>query len=356
MTFKTTYLNSVRDLSALAASLGEHAASVQNAGSMIADSFMNGKKLFAFGNGGSSASASHFIAEFTGKLKSDRESLAGVWIGGDVSALTAIGNDYGFDQIFSRPVSGLVGPGDVVVGLSTSGSSSNVVQALKLASELGAHTIFLTGRHSEVECEINIQVDSEDTPRIQETHDFLLHMIAQAAEAQLFPALEASRFRDPFDFEITNEQLGDYSQWVTSTNTKLVTTNGVFDLLHLGHRHSLESSRKYGDQLVVLINSDESVSALKGSARPIRKIEERVNDLRSLPFVSHVSIFEGENPLKELVVLKPSVHVKGSEYSNIEIAEIELVKKFGTEIVFLERMGDYSTSKQVANSGGDVPR
>jgi D-sedoheptulose 7-phosphate isomerase len=336
--------------------MAEHVESVETAGNIIAEAFNNGKRLFAFGNGGSSASASHFIAEFTGKLKLDRKSLAGVWIGGDVSALTAIGNDYGFDHIFSRPVSGLVGPGDVVVGLSTSGSSSNVVNALKLASELGAHTIFLTGRHSEVECEINIQVGSEDTPRIQETHDFLLHMIAQAAEAQLFPRLGASRFRDPFDFVITNEQLGDYSKWATSTNTKLVTTNGVFDLLHLGHRYSLESARKYGDQLVVLINSDASVSALKGSARPIRKIDERVNDLKSLPFVSHVAVFEGENPLAELAVLKPSVHVKGSEYSNIEIAEIELVKKFGTELVFLERMGDYSTSKQVATAGEDVPR
>lgn len=354
MTFKTTYLNSIRDLSALTASLAVHVRSVESAGSLIAESFTSGKKIFAFGNGGSSASASHFIAEFTGKLKSDRKSLAGVWIGGDVSALTAIGNDYGFDQIFSRPVSGLVGPGDVVVGLSTSGSSSNVVNALKLASELGAHTIFLTGRRSEIECDITIQVGSEDTPRIQEAHDFLLHMIAQAAEAQLFPELGTSRFRDPFDFVITKDQLSNYSQWATSTNTKLVTTNGVFDLLHLGHRYSLESARAYGDQLVVLLNSDESVSALKGSARPIRKLDERMNDLKSVSFVSHVAVFEGENPLEELAVLKPSVHLKGAEYSNTEIAELELVKKFGTELVFLERMGDYSTSKQVTNTGRGV--
>jgi D-sedoheptulose 7-phosphate isomerase len=145
----------------------------------IVAAFQNGNKVLFCGNGGSAADAQHIAAEFTGRFVKERKALAAIALTTDTSALTAIGNDYGFDKIFERQVEALASPGDILIGISTSGNSNNVINAFKKASEIGCITIGLTGNDggimSEI-CRTNIVIPSLITARIQEMHILIGHI------------------------------------------------------------------------------------------------------------------------------------------------------------------------------------
>jgi D-sedoheptulose 7-phosphate isomerase len=156
----------------------------------IIDAFKNGHRVYWCGNGGSFTDAHHIVGELVGRYGYDRPPLPSFVLGAGVASLTAIANDYGYDQIFSREVRGCVQPGDVVVGLSTSGNSKNVCDALEAAQALGAITIGLAGekvaRIDEVSDYV-LHVPSTHTPRIQECHIVVGHVICDAVEKALFP-------------------------------------------------------------------------------------------------------------------------------------------------------------------------
>jgi len=140
------------------------------------------------GNGGSAADSQHLAAEFTGRFILDRKPLAALALSTDSSALTCIGNDYSFEEVFSRQVFGLGQNGDCLIGISTSGNSKNVIRAVQSANELGMHTIGLLGRDGgELAslCEISIIVPSKVTARIQEAHILIGHTICGAVEQTL---------------------------------------------------------------------------------------------------------------------------------------------------------------------------
>ena len=137
------------------------------------------------GNGGSAADAQHIAAELTGRYKTERDALAGIALTTDTSALTAIGNDYGYEFVFSRQLEALGREGDLLIAISTSGNSGNVVKALELARKIGIKTIGLSGRTGGAMnelCELNLVVPSNDTPRIQEMHIMIGHIICQAID------------------------------------------------------------------------------------------------------------------------------------------------------------------------------
>jgi D-sedoheptulose 7-phosphate isomerase len=152
---------------------------------IVSEAIVDGKKLIIFGNGGSAADAQHIAAELTGRYKSKRRGLPAIALTTDTSALTAIANDFGYENVFSRQVEAIAKKGDIVLGISTSGNSINVIGALKKAKQLGCKTIGLSGkdggRMSDV-CDINIVVPSNDTPRIQETHILIGHIICQSVD------------------------------------------------------------------------------------------------------------------------------------------------------------------------------
>ena len=141
---------------------------------------MKGNKIFFMGNGGSAADAQHLAAEFVGRFEKERPGLPAIALTTDTSILTAVGNDYGFGQVFSRQIAALARSGDVVVGISTSGNSVNVVQAIAAAKEIGAVTVGLTGESggqlAEV-CDLCIKVPSRSTARIQEAHILIGHIV-----------------------------------------------------------------------------------------------------------------------------------------------------------------------------------
>ena len=144
-----------------------------------------GGKILLCGNGGSAADAQHIAAELTGRYKTERGALAGIALTTDTSALTAIGNDYGYEFVFSRQLEALGREDDLLIAISTSGNSGNVVKALELARKIGIKTIGLSGRTGGAMnelCELNLVVPSNDTPRIQEMHIMIGHIICQAID------------------------------------------------------------------------------------------------------------------------------------------------------------------------------
>ena len=156
---------------------------------LLVAALADGNKVLVMGNGGSAADAQHLAAEIVGRFKLERRGMPAIALTTDSSILTAVGNDYGFDQIFSRQVEALAGPGDVVIGLSTSGNSPNVHLAMTLAAGLGCRTIGFLGRDGgtikEV-AEVCLTVPSNDTPRIQEGHITLIHILCDLVERRLF--------------------------------------------------------------------------------------------------------------------------------------------------------------------------
>ena len=154
--------------------------SVEVAAKLCIDCLKNGNKILLFGNGGSAADAQHIAAELVGRYKTERKGLAAIALTTDTSALTAIGNDYGYDRVFDRQVEALANTGDVGIGISTRGSSANVASALKLTKDLDCKTIGFSGRgggEMNELCDINIVVPAQDTARIQEMHIVIGHTI-----------------------------------------------------------------------------------------------------------------------------------------------------------------------------------
>lgn len=179
----------------LARKLQQHLAvfeqlhSIENAITTAADTIVSAcqrdKTVFVCGNGGSAADAQHFAAELTGRYVNNRRSYAGVALTVDTSALTAIGNDYGYDSIFSRQLEGLGRDGDVLVAISTSGNSANVLKAVQLARQKGITSIALLGRDGgqlRQLADIAVVVPSDTTARIQEAHIFILHYFCEGLE------------------------------------------------------------------------------------------------------------------------------------------------------------------------------
>ena len=162
------------------ATLDDITKPLEIAANLCIDSLKNGGKILIFGNGGSAADAQHIAAELVGRYKVERKGLAAIALTTDTSALTSIGNDYGYERVFARQIEALANKNDVVIGISTGGSSKNVISALILANELGCKTIGFSGRNGgEMNniCDINLVIPAQDTPRIQEMHIVIGHTI-----------------------------------------------------------------------------------------------------------------------------------------------------------------------------------
>lgn len=160
-------------------------APISHLAQVLIERILSGKKLLIFGNGGSAADAQHFAAELVGHYKLDRPSLPAIALTTDTSAITAIGNDYSFEQVFARQVIALAKPGDVAIGLSTSGRSANVIAGLRAARLRGVYTAALVGQDISLikdVADIVISVPAKATPRIQEIHAIVIHILCDLIE------------------------------------------------------------------------------------------------------------------------------------------------------------------------------
>ena len=168
---------------------------VAQAAQLLFDTLANDGKFLICGNGGSAADAQHFAAEMTGRFEKERMELAAVALTTDTSALTAIGNDYGFDHVFSKQVRALGRDGDVLVGISTSGNSANVIEAIKAAHERDMHVIAMTGRDGGKiaamlkDTDVLLNVPYPRTARIQENHILLIHAMCDCIDSMLLEGM-----------------------------------------------------------------------------------------------------------------------------------------------------------------------
>jgi len=166
---------------------------------LISHAFEAGNKLFFFGNGGSAADAQHLAAEFVNRYIMDRPPLPAIALTTDTSILTSVSNDMAFNQIFAKQLRALGKEGDVAIGISTSGNSSNVVKAFEVAKEMGMKTVALTGNDGGMLAkiaDISLTVPSTSTPRIQEAHILIGHILCEMAEHYLFLKSPAMRSGD----------------------------------------------------------------------------------------------------------------------------------------------------------------
>jgi len=160
-------------------------AEIKQACEMTIEAIRNGNKVILFGNGGSAADAQHIAAEFTGRYKTERKALPAIALTTDTSALTAIGNDYGYERVFDRQLEALAKSGDLLLGISSTGNSLNVIKAFNLGKELGCKSIGLSGKGGgkfNGNCDLNIIIPSDNTPRIQEMHILIGHTICQVID------------------------------------------------------------------------------------------------------------------------------------------------------------------------------
>ncbi len=174
-------------LTTLDATMKSIGSSLEVAANICIDSLKQGGKILIFGNGGSAADAQHIAAELVGRYKLERKGLSAIALSTDTSSLTAIANDYGYEHVFDRQIEALANPEDVAVGISTSGNSDNVINALKLAKNIGCKSIGLSGKsggNMNKLCDVNLIIPAVDTARIQEMHILLGHIICHLIEIE----------------------------------------------------------------------------------------------------------------------------------------------------------------------------
>ncbi|WP_262918301.1 D-sedoheptulose 7-phosphate isomerase [Mucilaginibacter straminoryzae] len=181
--FILTEINEHRQ--ALDAVLAQLVPVIGEAAKNVINAVKKGNKVLIFGNGGSAADAQHIAAEFTGRFVKERRGLPAIALTTDTSAMTAISNDYGYARIFARQVEALAVPGDVVIGISTSGNSENVIKGLEAGKQIGCYTLGLSGRDGGAMnslCDLNIVIPVNTTARVQEMHILIGHILCAAID------------------------------------------------------------------------------------------------------------------------------------------------------------------------------
>ncbi len=337
---------------------------IAHAAELVRDAVLAGKKILLCGNGGSAADAQHIAAELVGRFVVERRPLAAIALTTDTSALTAIANDYGYDHVFSRQVEALGAEGDVLIAITTSGTSKNVVAAASAARARGMKIVALTGGKGSAfvaSCDAGIAVPSAVTARIQECHITIGHLLCEAVDLAFEGAHQiadiAPGVADASALGATAVKLRSLDHTIAWRDAQrarkrtVVWTNGVFDVLHVGHLESLRGAKQFGDVLIVGVNGDASVRANKGPERPIYRCEERVALLAALELVDAIVVFDDPTPERVLAQIRPDVHVKGADYApphGKPIPERAIVEGYGGRIEFLPLVPGRSSTDTLA--------
>ena len=180
-----SFQDQIDEITVVLAALANQSELINRIAALVRDTLLGGGKLYTAGNGGSATDAAHLAEELIARYRSNRRALPAIALSADASVLTCIGNDFGFESLFSRQVEALVGPGDLLLVFSTSGNSPNIVAALRAAKQCGGATVALLGKtggacHGIADLELIIA--SENTARIQEAHLQVLHYICEVVE------------------------------------------------------------------------------------------------------------------------------------------------------------------------------
>jgi rfaE bifunctional protein nucleotidyltransferase chain/domain len=334
------------------------ATQILSAAEQIARTLRRNGKVIAIGNGGSAMQAQHLAAECVGRYSTDRGGLRAIALSADSAAVTAIGNDYGFDLVFARQIEALGDAVDTLVAFSTSGRSPNVVRALAAARQLGLTTILLTGPDPDPTeastVDVVIPVPAGSTALVQECHLAIGHLLMELVELRLFGLA-----MPPAVPKVTTiaDLLGLREVWRRAALT-VVWTNGCFDLPHVGHVRSLTEAKAHGDILVVGLNTDESVRRLKGNGRPVYRLADRQEILAGMSAVDHVVPMAEDDPRADLELLRPDIHFKGGDYRDpASLVEKPTTDRIGVRTVLGRHWSEHGTTGTIdAIVGRQRPR
>lgn len=333
----------------------------------------SGGILFAGGNGGSYSDALHITGELLksfdrNRLLADdeRQAFDGLPYGDEVSRqiehgfravalgsngalATAVQNDFVLPKMaFAQELFAMARQGDILLGISTSGNARNLMYAIAAAKAKGVATIALTGQSGgemAAAADIAIRVPAKVTSEVQELHLPTYHALCAMIEARKFGGGKVSAL-PPKGSVLPVDQVAQVVDHLRRSGKRIVWTNGCFDILHLGHVTYLKNARERGDILVVGINSDSSIRALKGPDRPIIAERQRAEILTNLTAVDYVTIFEDHDTVQLLERVKPDVYAKGGDYSidTINADERRVVESYGGEIAILPKIDATSTT------------
>lgn len=319
-----------------------------NALNIMLKALKGGNKIIVCGNGGSASDAEHMAAELVGRFGYDRPSLPCISLCNPSSTVTAISNDYGYEAVFKRQLLGLGKANDVLVGISTSGKSKNVIEAFKAAREAHILTVAVTGWGDSplsAIADITIKAPSTATPRIQELHAIIVHSLCRAIESEIFCA-------EGKNTALPSEKLIDYksSNAIKSfakaiKGQKSVFTNGCFDILHPGHITLLSQARAMGEFLIIGLNTDSSIKRLKGEKRPFHNLNNRCLMLSALECVDYIIPFEEDTPENLIRILSPAVLVKGGDYTPKNVVGADWLQTYGGEVKIIPLLEGHSTTK-----------
>jgi rfaE bifunctional protein nucleotidyltransferase chain/domain len=320
--------------------------------SQLVTCFRSGGRLYVFGNGGSAADAQHLAAELVGRFEGERRALPAVALTTDLVSLTAIANDYGYDKVFARQVQALARPGDVVLGISTSGRSPSILRGLAAAADAGAVRWLLTSATAGLvddTADSLLAIGATSTPVVQEGHRMVSHVLCDLVGSLLTqPVQSASTTTRVVDID---DAIVRREAW-RRCGREVVTTNGCFDLLHEGHVAALAEARAQGDHLIVMLNTDASARRSKGDDRPVVPFEQRAAVLAALRAVDLVVALDDDTPVSLLDRLRPDVHCKGAQYEPDDLPEAEVVRHHQGRVHFTAMVDERSTSDLVARVTG----
>lgn len=344
------------DLAALIRTLGSTSSGLSEtfaqAATLLCDCLSTGGQVLACGNGGSAADAEHLVGELTGRFLYDRPPLAAVALTCGSAAITAIGNDYGYEEIFRRQVLALGRRNDILIAISTSGNSKNAVKAIEAAHEKGMKAIALTGpADSAISAiaEVTLRAPSPETPRIQEVHAALIHSLCRAVETTLFPGKAKPAM--PSDRVLSGSEIDRLAAATSAAGLRMVFTNGCFDILHPGHVALLQAARAEGDFLVLGLNTDDSIRRLKGPSRPFHAFNDRAAVLAALSCVDYVIGFDEDTPLELIRRIVPKILVKGGDYTRETIVGADVVEAAGGRVVVYPLVAGHSTTRILGSNG-----
>ncbi len=339
MTLITRHID--KHLSAVAA-LRNIESAVAASAQRISAAIARGNKILFCGNGGSAADAQHIAAELVGRYVDERPALAGIALTTDTSILTAVGNDYGYDAVFSRQVEALGQTGDVLVAISTSGNSANVIAAVAAARRRGLEVIGLLGRDGgklQQLVDVALTIAVPETAHIQECHIMIGHIWCAAVDASLQPCAVV-----PAGGVLDEAGAIAAARAAQAAGERVVMTNGCFDILHPGHVAYLRQAHALGQRLIVAVNDDDSVRRLKGAQRPVNALAHRLQMLAALDCVDWVVPFGEDTPQRLICALLPDVLVKGGDYRPEQIAGADCVLVAGGEVKVLDFVDGHSTT------------
>ena len=329
------------------------------------------------GNGGSFSDALHITSELLKSFEKNRRlapeeqqafsdlphgeevskqlehGFRAIALGTNTALASAVQNDFALDKMqYAQELFALGRKGDVLIGISTSGNARNILFAVTTARAIGLETIGLTGESGgelAKSVDIAIRAPADKTRRVQELHLPIYHTLCSMIETHYYHGAKTS-VEPPRGSVLDLEELAVVVDRLKKRGKKIVWTNGCFDILHMGHVTYLQNSKELGDVLIVGINSDSSVRAIKGPGRPVIPERQRSEVLSSLGCVDYVTIFSDTDTVRLLKRLQPHVFAKGGDRDRNTLVqtEVRVVESYGGEIKILPLIHDTSTSRIIS--------